>query len=873
MKSESEFDYSPAPFWFLNQKLEKEEISRQIRLMHEAGVSGFFMHPRAGLKTSYLSDEWFSMIKHMVSEAKKAGIKAWLYDEDPFPSGAVGGSVFFEHPEFAAREIRFFEFTPDANGTVEEFVGHGIPLTVTGIRTDSKGKIVEQRDLTGSIGVIRPDYYRTEWRSSYYIQIFGKKEFPHYRAETFYPRLQIACSLNGGNWKVYVTTAEVTAGTEKYGALPDNLNKKCVKYFIEKTHEQYKRHCGEDFGSVIPGIFTDEPAVGNPVPWTFELENTFRKMHGYELKNNYHHLFRSFNDFSYLLRRDYWATIDRMFAENYFGQITKWCRKNSLELCGHCIGEENPTATTGGTDLTAFQKFFGIPGFDHITSNIPNGEFKSLNFGGKLISSAANRQGSEQVMSECFGCNPFNFGPDGMKKIANWLYSLGVNWLVPHGFFYSYDGYRKFDAGKSFFFQDPDFPEFKKFAAYARRTGEKLGTAKSLNHVCMIAPVSAIRGMLPAEPELAGKIRNQLYDCMQTLIEQKVQFDIADEETLLTGKIRNGVICCGKQKYDKIIILPYKDMMPEAVKTAVCLIRKSGIDVIEYPELPALRPYAGIFELAQTPKASYKAPLKSLMVTVKQNADGFMAYIFNNSPAPGMFDLKNLLNCEFCYVYNAETGKYAGMAGRAGVFTFAVEGFGAAIIEFRRKPLKAPQYKLPENLTKVEYEFEKNPEWDYLPPGEGWIAAFHRWDIAVSGNTIDRKATNQLFCLMREFTGTELPHMKAQRPRPIFDLAPELASVYPVHAEFSNIFELPADAVGKKLLLVFESETFSGDYQIFINGRELNKNKIRRQLVYDSWNQVAEIKAFCKSGRNSIKIIWKKAAEFDGMRSSVYIKV
>lgn len=47
-------DYRPAPFWFLNHKLEKEEIIRQLCLMRDCGVSGFFLHPRAGLQTPYM---------------------------------------------------------------------------------------------------------------------------------------------------------------------------------------------------------------------------------------------------------------------------------------------------------------------------------------------------------------------------------------------------------------------------------------------------------------------------------------------------------------------------------------------------------------------------------------------------------------------------------------------------------------------------------------------------------------------------------------------------------------------------------------------------------------------------------------------------
>lgn len=59
-------------------------------------------------------------------------------------------------------------------------------------------------------------------------------------------------------------------------------------------------------------------------------------------------------------------------------------------------------------NIFALQKYVGIPGFDHITPNIPDGRaFKSLNLGGKLVSSAAEQNGEHRVQSECFGCNPY----------------------------------------------------------------------------------------------------------------------------------------------------------------------------------------------------------------------------------------------------------------------------------------------------------------------------------------------------------------------------------------------------------------------------------------------------------------------------------
>jgi len=85
--------YRSAPFWSWNDRLSDEELVRQIRAFHRVGIGGFFMHSRVGLLTPYLSREWMARIATCVREAERLGMKAWLYDEDSYPSGFAGGFV------------------------------------------------------------------------------------------------------------------------------------------------------------------------------------------------------------------------------------------------------------------------------------------------------------------------------------------------------------------------------------------------------------------------------------------------------------------------------------------------------------------------------------------------------------------------------------------------------------------------------------------------------------------------------------------------------------------------------------------------------------------------------------------------------------
>ena len=75
-------EYRGAPFWSWNGTLDPEELRKQIRVMRDMGMGGFFMHARTGLDTAYLSDEWFECVTACVDEAEELEMRPWLYDED-----------------------------------------------------------------------------------------------------------------------------------------------------------------------------------------------------------------------------------------------------------------------------------------------------------------------------------------------------------------------------------------------------------------------------------------------------------------------------------------------------------------------------------------------------------------------------------------------------------------------------------------------------------------------------------------------------------------------------------------------------------------------------------------------------------------------
>ena len=68
-----------------------------------------FVHPRPGLMTPYLSDDWFRLWKVALDEAERLDMNVWIYDENSYPSGFAGGLVPEAMPESRGKGLHFNE--------------------------------------------------------------------------------------------------------------------------------------------------------------------------------------------------------------------------------------------------------------------------------------------------------------------------------------------------------------------------------------------------------------------------------------------------------------------------------------------------------------------------------------------------------------------------------------------------------------------------------------------------------------------------------------------------------------------------------------------------------------------------------------------
>ncbi|NCB09727.1 MAG: hypothetical protein EOM73_16405, partial [Bacteroidia bacterium] len=91
--------YRTAPFWVWNNKVTRDDIDRTLTEYKDKGMGGVFLHPRYGMITEYLSDEWWDLVQYSLQKAEELDLNLWIYDENSYPSGFAGGHVPAQMPE------------------------------------------------------------------------------------------------------------------------------------------------------------------------------------------------------------------------------------------------------------------------------------------------------------------------------------------------------------------------------------------------------------------------------------------------------------------------------------------------------------------------------------------------------------------------------------------------------------------------------------------------------------------------------------------------------------------------------------------------------------------------------------------------------
>jgi len=84
---------SLSPLMGMEHRCHERGHRQDVERVQGARLRGAFVHPRPGLITDYLSEDWFALYAYSLEVAERLGLDIWIYDENSYPSGFAGGHV------------------------------------------------------------------------------------------------------------------------------------------------------------------------------------------------------------------------------------------------------------------------------------------------------------------------------------------------------------------------------------------------------------------------------------------------------------------------------------------------------------------------------------------------------------------------------------------------------------------------------------------------------------------------------------------------------------------------------------------------------------------------------------------------------------
>ena len=529
-----------APFWAWNGELDKEELIRQIDCFQRMGFGGFFMHSRAGLATEYLGNAFMDCVKMCVEYAKQKDMKAYLYDEDRWPSGAAGG---FVTKEKKYRQKRLILSQTEINA---------LPYD----RLDCEPKLI-----------------------GYYDIKFAENG-----------RL-LGYSFNSTNdcgtrWYAYEIIAPKSGWYNGYTHV-DAMQAEATDKFIQTTHMAYKRKIGGEFGKTVPAIFTDEPDYGKfnfkafsldgkdiEYPWTSNFSQLFEDKYGENIIEKLPELIWQTNEIGFsLVRYRYFNLLTELFATAYCDKIGNWCDENGIGLVGHVLNEPRLLSqTTSVGEAMRMYKTFTLPGIDMLCNAR---EFTTA----KQAQSVAHQYGRIGTLSEMYGVTGWDFDFRGHKFQGDWQAALGVVFRVPHLSWLYMKGSAKRDFPASIGCQSSWFQEYSYIENYFARLNTALTEGHPVVRLAVLHPIESVwctAGVVECS-ETANTLDENFIKLTEWLLRGQIDFDFISESLLTEQTLdideKFGVGC---MHYQAVLIPPIISIRATTLAALEAFVDKGG---------------------------------------------------------------------------------------------------------------------------------------------------------------------------------------------------------------------------------------------------------------------------------------------------------
>lgn len=659
-------EYRPFVRWWWNgDKVEADELVRELRLLKEAGIGGVEINPIAfptycdslgKPSLNWLSPEWIEMLKVCFDEADSLGMACDLL----VGSGWPFGGEFLNEDECAQIVVNY----------AEPITG---PTTLTIIKDSICAKAMPKvsspyKGNTKELMLLRL-YPNPAMQVNDGINVLATDSVFNIDIPEGQYTLAALVKING-----FLEVINGAPGAA--GPVLDHFNKEAVEKYLNNMSGKIEAQIGPMKGH-IRALFTDSMELEG-ANWTSDMAEEFQKRYGYDITDylpfilfkigsmgsalNYDPVLPVTADFQKEIQRARYDFEDfkaQLMHERFTETYINWCHGLGVKARAQAYGRGfYPLENAMGYDIPEGESWTTNwlrhkPGEEMSEADYRRG--RAYTMVNKFVSSAAHLAGNRTVSCEEMTntYTVFNMGLDQLKLGGDQSAMSGVTHSVFHGFNYSpnleapFPGWVRYGA----FYSERNnwWPYFHLYNDYKARLSYALQHGTYYADIAILNPENDMWSTIGMQNEPFPNTTRAPY---KTMIWEAINkcgggVDYVSENIINRSDIKKGNLCFNQRKYNTLMLIDVESLHPKTAEQLLKFVETGGkvicIDTIPFQSL-------GMPGNHQKNDSLVKATIEKAMqhkdrfVFVEPPKEGFIAWydsLMKAESLPHYLDIEN----------------------------------------------------------------------------------------------------------------------------------------------------------------------------------------------------------------------------------------
>jgi hypothetical protein len=589
---EPENSFRPFVRWWWNgDKIEKDEITRELRLLRDAGIGGVEINSiKFPAKTDdlgkrsvpWLSDEWIQLVQFTIEEAKSLGVTCDLLAGSGWPFG--GESLAEEErSQIVVIGTKTLEGPMEYETSLSELFKEADPTIYSPFK--------ERKMEMLSVKLLPSIVNHAEDAKDISDKITGES---------------IKCEIPKGKYILYALVKikgfmQVIQGAPGAdGPVLDHYNQEAVKKYLSHMSEAITHQMGS-LSQHIRAFFCDSLELEG-ANWCEDMPAEFLKRRGYDLLpwlpfvlykitamgNTFVFDYgveygAEFEDMIQRVRYDFELVKAELLRERFFNTFINWCKENNVQSRVQAYGRGYfPLEGSFDVDIPECETWIR-PGLG-TEMNEPDYRIgRAYTVVNKYVSSAAHLKGKQHISCEELTNihMVFNESLELMKIASDQSIISGVTQSILHGFNYSppaalFPGWVIY--GSFLNERNPWWKYFLRFTEYKSRLSALLQNATMFADIAVLPATADLWSIYGAQND---PFPTMMHPAWHTLIWEAIHqngngCDYISEQIIEDAKMENGFLNYGPRKYHTIFLTQVERMEPSTAKKLFGFVSSGG---------------------------------------------------------------------------------------------------------------------------------------------------------------------------------------------------------------------------------------------------------------------------------------------------------